>query len=399
MLALGLLGAVLWAGERPGFAEAPWWALLTDPHLGRPGRALAVGSATLAILVLTPLLVQRMRHAPPPPADQDIARAEALMAQAEDARPDAQLAFSGDKSLCFAGDAFVMTARGGGSLIAMGAPVGKRASWRTALGELRRRAEELALRPVVYAAPPELLPDLIDCGFRVEKIGENALVELTRFSLAGGARQNLRTARRRLAEKEHAVFEVREPPHDASLWADLEVVSAAWLASHGGAEKSFSLGRYDTAYLARHPIALVRINGKVIAFANLWTTPDKSHAALDLMRHDPATAPPAVMDFLFTEILLWAQAEGYRDFDLGMAPLAGLAEAEYAPLFARVGRFVYEHGEPLYGFKGLRKFKEKFGPRWEPRYLAAPGAWTMPLVLAEVGLLTSGGVSGILRKS
>src|SRR5262249_8582809 len=109
-------------------------------------------------------------------------------------------------------------------------------------------------------------------------------------------------------------------------------------------------------------------------------------------------APHGVMDFLFTEMLLWAQGAGYRDFDLGMAPLAGLAQDEYAPLFARLGRFIYERAEPLYGFQGLRKFKEKFGPAWEPRYLAAPGAWQMPLVLADVALLTSGGVAALLPK-
>jgi lysylphosphatidylglycerol synthetase-like protein (DUF2156 family) len=59
-------------------------------------------------------------------------------------------------------------------------------------------------------------------------------------------------------------------------------------------------------------------------------------------------------------------------------------------LFARAGRLVHERGEQFYGFKGLRAFKDKFDPRWEPRYIAAPGAWTLPIVLAEVALLTNG---------
>ncbi|MEJ0060310.1 MAG: hypothetical protein WDM79_12335 [Terricaulis sp.] len=36
-LGVGIVAGLLWAGGRPGFAAAPWWALLTDPHLGRPG--------------------------------------------------------------------------------------------------------------------------------------------------------------------------------------------------------------------------------------------------------------------------------------------------------------------------------------------------------------------------
>jgi lysylphosphatidylglycerol synthetase-like protein (DUF2156 family) len=87
--------------------------------------------------------------------------------------------------------------------------------------------------------------------------------------------------------------------------------------------------------------------------------------------------------------LLWAQAHHVKTFDLGMAPLAGLAEDRYASLFARIGKIAAQMGEPLYGFEGLRAFKAKFGPRWEPRYIAAPGSWTLPIVLAEVAMLTS----------
>jgi lysylphosphatidylglycerol synthetase-like protein (DUF2156 family) len=398
VLALGVVVGLLWAGGRAGFADAPLWALVTDPHLGRPGRVIIAGAAALGALLWWRYVLTRPHAAPAPPADDDLARVDALVAASEQSRPDAQLAYTGDKSFLFVDDAFVMAARGGGSLVAMGAPVGKRAAWRPALVALRQEAERLALRPVVYAAPPELLPDLIDAGFRVDKVGENAVVDLAKFTLAGGGKQNLRTARRKFVEREHGVFELIEPPHPPALLAELKQISDAWLGANGAQEKAFSLGRFDPAFLARHPIAAVRLDHRIVAFANLWTTPDGVHAALDLMRFDPARARHGLMDFLFTEILLWAQAEEYRDFDLGMAPLAGLAEDQYAPLFARIGKIVYDIGEPLYGFQGLRKFKEKFGPAWEPRYLAAPGAWSMPIVLAEVGLLTSGGVAGLLSR-
>ena len=175
-------------------------------------------------------------------------------------------------------------------------------------------------------------------------------------------------------------------PH---LWTELAPISERWLKSHNGDEKGFSLGAFNPNYLARHAIGIVRKQDAPIAFANVWLSPDKTRAALDLMRFDPEHAPPGVMDFLITELLLWAQAEGVKTFDLGMAPLAGLAEDRYASLFARLGKLAAQMGEPLYGFEGLRTFKSKFGPRWEPRYIAAPGSWTLPLVLADVAMLTS----------
>lgn len=388
---VALMAALLWAGARPGFAEAPWWALVTGEHLGRPGRALVVAAGAVIVVAVQWYVLSRARGAPALPASEDIAKAEAVIAGAEDALPEAQLAFTGDKSFLFADGAMVMTARGGGSLIAMGPPVGKRADWRAALAGLRSEAENLSLRPVVYAAPPELLPDLLDLNFRVEKIGENAIVDLKDFTLAGSARQKLRSARRKFVEREGAVFEVVEPPHAAALWETLKPVSDAWLAAHGGREKAFSLGAFDVGYLSRHAIAIARLNGRIVAFANIWLTADRKRGAVDLMRHDPKDTPNGLMDFLFTEILLWAQAHGLATFDLGMAPLAGLAEdKKYATLFARAGRLVHERGEQFYGFKGLRAFKDKFDPRWEPRYIASSGSWTLPIVLAEVAMLTNG---------
>lgn len=390
-LGVALMGALLWAGSRPGFADAPWWALLTSGHFGRPGRALAIGGAAFAAVLAQRYLLTRRRGAPARSGSDDLSRAEAIIAASPDALPDAQLAFTGDKSFLFTSSAFVMTAKSGVSLIAMGGPVGPRASWREALGLLRAEAERLSLRPVVYAAPPELLPDLLELGFRVEKMGENAIVDLAGFSLAGSARQKLRSARRRFVEREGAVFEMLSPPHDLALWAELRAVSDPWLVSHGGKEKSFSLGAFDPDYLSRHHIAVARQGGHIIAFANIWTNAGGKRATLDLMRFDPERAPNGVMDFLFTEMLLWAQAQGFESFDLGMAPLAGLASDQYASLFARIGRLVRQYGETFYGFEGLRAFKDKFGPRWEPRYIAAPGAWSLPIVLAEAAMLSSGG--------
>jgi lysylphosphatidylglycerol synthetase-like protein (DUF2156 family) len=389
-LAVGVIGALLWAGGRPGFAEAPWWALLTDPHLGRPGRSLTIGLAAFGGLMANRYFLERAKGAPAPAGDEALARVEQIIAATPDAPPDAQLAFCGDKSFIFAEDAFVMSAKGGSSLISMLGPVGKRAYWRPALIAFREEAARLLLRPVVYAAPPDLLPELIDLGFRVEKVGENALIDLPAFSLKGSAKQNLRTARRRLVEREGAVFEVSAPPLDEPIWRELEEVSNAWLEAHGGREKAFSLGAFDRAYLRRHPIAIVRQNGIITAFANVWVNAGGTRAAVDLMRFHPEKASKGVMDFLLSEMLIWARDEGMQIFDLGMAPLTGLSETEFASFFARIGRLVAQYGDSFYSFEGLRTFKDKFDPRWEPRYISAPGAWTLPIVLAEVGFLSNG---------
>ncbi|HBG50777.1 MAG TPA: hypothetical protein DDW89_03055, partial [Gammaproteobacteria bacterium] len=85
-------------------------------------------------------------------------------------------------------------------------------------------------------------------------------------------------------------------------------------------------------------------------------------------------------------------------FGLGMAPLAGMAQHERAPAWQQAGRLVYEHGERYYNFQGVRRFKEKFNPVWEPRYLAAPGGMAPLLALADVATLIGGGLRGVITK-
>jgi phosphatidylglycerol lysyltransferase len=134
-----------------------------------------------------------------------------------------------------------------------------------------------------------------------------------------------------------------------------------------------------------------------VAFANVWAGDAKEEFSLDLMRY-VADAPPGVMEYLFAELILWGQGQGYRWFSLGMAPLSGFEHHRLAPLWNRLGAILFRHGEHFYNFQGLRAFKDKFAPAWEPRYLASPGLLTLPLVLTRVSALISGGVTGVVAR-
>jgi phosphatidylglycerol lysyltransferase len=104
------------------------------------------------------------------------------------------------------------------------------------------------------------------------------------------------------------------------------------------------------------------------------------------------------MDALFLELMLWGREQGYRWFNLGMAPLSGLEERTLAPPWNRAGAWIFRHGEHFYNFQGLRRYKEKFDPVWEPRYLACPGGLALPRVLADIAALIAGGLRGVVGR-
>jgi phosphatidylglycerol lysyltransferase len=118
---------------------------------------------------------------------------------------------------------------------------------------------------------------------------------------------------------------------------------------------------------------------------------------MDLMRYSD-DAPKNIMDFLFVELLNWGRAQGYEAFEFGMAPLAGLEDRPLAPIMSRVGKLLFERGEEIYNFQGVRRYKDKYDPVWHNRYIAAPHKWTIPILLADVGLLSSGGVAALAKR-
>jgi phosphatidylglycerol lysyltransferase len=221
-------------------------------------------------------------------------------------------------------------------------------------------------------------------------------VPLAGFSLEGGARADLRQAHRR-AQRDGASFEVVPAERVTGLLPLLQPISDAWLASKSTAEKRFSVGAFSAQYMRQFPLALVRGGGAPVAFANLWTTGTREELSVDLMRFDPR-APRSAMDYLFIELMLWGRREGYRWFNLGMAPLAGLESHPLAPAWHRVGNFVFRHGEHFYNFEGLRHYKAKFDPVWEPRYLVARGGIALPRVLVDISVLIAGGVKELFAR-
>jgi phosphatidylglycerol lysyltransferase len=81
-----------------------------------------------------------------------------------------------------------------------------------------------------------------------------------------------------------------------------------------------------------------------------------------------------------------------------MAPPSGLENRQLAPLWHRVGGLLFRHGEHFYNFEGLRDYKDKFDPVWRPKYLASPGGFVLPVILANVATLISGGMKGLVSK-
>jgi phosphatidylglycerol lysyltransferase len=233
---------------------------------------------------------------------------------------------------------------------------------RAGLRALARQAGAEARLPAVYKACPRTTAHARSLGWRVLPLGAEAMIATRLFSTQGPARAGLRRKLRRAA-----AAGVTIAAGQAAGAAERAAIARLWARARRG-ERGFSMGRYDESYLAEQAIFEARVAGRLVAFVSFhagmreWT--------LDLMRH-AADAPGGTMQALIAHAIADATAQGIRHVSLA----ASLAPR---PLPGLLNRLTGQDDA------GLARFKDMFGPRWQPLYLCAPSWPALALAGAEI---------------
>ena len=389
----------LWIGlfsyKHLEYSHELWWRFVVSEDAPRFLRASA-GIALFIIMITSARLLRPAGPGSSQPASAELAQAWPIAAASP--RTSAYLALLGDKRLLFSesGKAFLMYAVSGRSWIVMGDPVGPLEEQRELIWQFQERCDRYDGWPVFYEVREENLSLYVDAGLSFVKLGEEGRVPLAAFRLDGSDRKEFRHVLRTI-EKQGCSFDVVPTEAVPAVLPVLNEISDAWLADKKTGEKGFSLGFFKPDYIERFPAAVVRRGSDILAFATIWPGGGREELSIDLMRHRPE-APHGTMDFLFVHLMLWGKEAGYQWFNLGMAPFSGFDEGPEGPLWNRLASLLYRHGEYFYNFQGLRRYKEKFGPEWSPRYLAVPSGLALPRILTNIAALVSGGLKGVIAK-
>jgi phosphatidylglycerol lysyltransferase len=385
----------LFAFKHVEYSQDLWWQFELEGNASRFLRG-SVGAASVILLFAMARLIGHAPHEVEPPSDDDLDAAGRIIAAQDSTFP--YLVYLEDKALIFdeRREAFIMYGVQGRTWVALGDPVGPPDRVPELIRLFIARCDDYGGTPVFYEVGTKYLHHYADFGLTFVKVGEEARVDLSRFTLDGPRGARFRQLVRRL-EKDGGIFRVLPTDEVRRRMEELRAVSDDWLQSRSVAEKGFSLGCFDPQYVARFPAAIVECGRRIQAFATLWPGLLGQEVSADLMRHHH-DAPRSVMEALFTHLMIWGRAEGYRWFVIGMAPMSGFEQSPVAPLWSRAGRLLYEHGSQLYNFQGLRAFKSKFDPVWESRYLVYPGGLALLRIAADVSALVSGGYRRIFSK-
>jgi phosphatidylglycerol lysyltransferase len=369
---------------------------LTFAHTAEAARFLrALCVLLLAGLLVGIYLIMRIPHRYVPPASEEIDRALALY-QRLGRGTHALTAANLDKTILFLNDGGFCLYRTIGRYMAVFAdPTLAPGMERYCVSMLHQRAAELDRTLVFYQISAHWLPVLHDFGYSFFKLGEEAIVELDRFNIHGDKGKAMRNALSRFSNDGYR-FQVLTAVEVSRRLPELKAISDAWLRSKKVREKQYSIGFFDAAYLAKGPCATVSNGtGRMVAFSNMLLGPNREELSVDLMRYTP-DCPNGIMDLLLLHLFDWGREQGYRNFNLGMAPISTVGAVRQAHLGEHLANILFQYGEHWYNFKGIRLFKEKYNPRWVPRYLAYPAFWMWPQVTVNIAALIAGGWRNVI---
>ncbi len=261
-----------------------------------------------------------------------------------------------------------------GAALIVGGPTGKKARFKQLLSEFEYVCFGNDWQPAIIHCD-DLLKDVYgDLGFNMQKIGEEAVVDLYKFTSETVLDKYFRNIVSRFSKLGYS-FEVLRPPYHAAVISRLKEVSDQWLSRGNHAERGYAMGYFTENYMAMCDIAVARdAAGTIQGFVNIIPADfDKEEATYDLLRSSNS-APGNINDYLLVNLCQSLIEEGYKRINMGLCPLVGMDDDEDSKgLISKVLSFAYANGDRFYSFSGLYRFKNKYQPMWQPRYVAYKG--------------------------
>jgi lysyl-tRNA synthetase class 2 len=287
-------------------------------------------------------------------------------------RSDQQYFFSADAR------AFVAYRVENGVLLLAGDPVGPEDTIAGLLQELRAFAQARGLKLGAIGASERLCPLYEALGLRTLYLGDEAIVDLAKFSLEGRPIRKVRQSVTRLGKAGYRAELQHVSELDAHTIEQVEEVLEK--GREGAPERGFSMAMDSIRgpHCGETLLVIARdehdaIRG-VLHFVPCY---GRNAASLSFMRRDPAT-PNGLTEFLVVKAIELLRSErGLSEISLNFAAFAKWMHSP-EKRYERVLGKVVALGNPFFQIESLFRFNAKFFPRWEPRYLVYEGALGLP---------------------
>jgi lysyl-tRNA synthetase, class II len=364
---IGVSGPVQWAPE----ARGDLFGILT-------------GALGIFTLLVTAYLFLRPAEPRARLGGADAARVRDLLVKQGDRDSLGYFALRDDKSVIWSptGKACICYRVVSGVMLASGDPIGDPEAWPGVIAPFLDEAARHAWAPAVMGCS-ELGAEVWcrEGDLTALELGDEAIVNVADFSLAGRSMRNVRQMVNRVAKNGY-VADVRRVGEIPRRELDAIVrTTDSWRGSQTERGFSMALGRIGAPGDDECVLATATENGVVRAVLQLvpWGTDGLS---LDLMRRDKS-AQPGLNDFLITETIKAASNLGVKRISLNFAVFrAALERGERigAGPVLRAWRSVLIFMSKWFQIESLYKFNAKFCPVWQPRFFVFPSTKDAPRI-------------------
>ena len=347
-------------------------AHFTEHYTWLPAALAALGLLTL-VIILHPLF-RRLRTPIGVPAAGALGRAHAVLRAHGSGtlgffslRADHQFLFSPDRR------AYLAIQVEGGVVTVAGDPVGDVASVPGLVRSLSDLAERRGLRIAVIGAGAATLDLWRGLGLRAVYLGDEAIVDTSRFTLEGRPIRKVRQSVTRLTREGYVADVHRVGDLTPDEIKTLDAISTRWRG--GRPERGFSMALEQISGSEQADclvIAARDASGTVRGFLHFAPVYGQSAMSLAFMRRDPDT-PNGLTEFLVCAAIQRLRDRGVERVSLNFAAFGRLMRAPRNRRERLIGR-VIRLGDRWFQISSLLRFNEKFVPEWEPRYLMCEGA-------------------------
>ena len=274
------------------------------------------------------------------------------------------------------GEGFIAYREHGRHLIALGGVHAPPAAWAALLDRFIAFADAGRRRPLFVQVRESQVALFAGRGFTVNQLGTSFTLTVSRFSLRGTPRMQLRNKIARARNAGLSVVELgREAPRDAATFHRLHSISAAWLGDKGKKELDFMIGELGDVNDTRRRIFVTRnaagtTHGFITYVPVSGGRPGYLH---DLSRRAPE-APPGTMELCNATAIERFGGEGVQHLHFGFTPfiVGGPEHPGANRLAAWAVRQLYRRGRVIYPAESQARYKLKWGPDiLEREYLAA----------------------------
>jgi phosphatidylglycerol lysyltransferase len=269
-----------------------------------------------------------------------------------------------------------------GVAILLGDPIVPAGNERDALEAYASAAQQMGFIPCAFSSSEKVRQAMPE-GWRSIVVAEDTIVDLPGLEFKGKAWGAVRTAINR-AERENIEFKiVRLADEPWNVRAQVRAISEQWTGDKGLPEMRFTLGTVDDAMDPEVAVGIAvdaegNLHGVTSWLPVYGAGGEVEGWTLDLMRRRDGGFGP-VMEFLIGAAAKHFSEQGHSFLSLSGAPLVRTDDTEPNAIYVVLDR-VAEIIEPLYGFRSLHKFKQKFNPRAEPMHLLYRDEGDLPRV-------------------